>query len=222
MTFTEKKAADAALEMDGKDFEGRKIKVKIADSQSGRQNKAQQGGRSKSPSASVNGDAASPASFSLSTDEFEERRQRTIALSGVPDTVNEARVRAVAERVGPVHKVILKTNNQGALVEYENVADAGRAAIELNEFEISPGRHIMVTSQKDMLAQKPEKKVETVGKAPKPFSGTPPKRPTQVLRKGGHLGQRSAPVFKQPNGAGGTDPGEQKTNDDFRAMLNKN
>ena len=222
LTFSDKVAANAALAMDGKDFEGRKIKVNMADSQSSRQNKAQQGDRSKSPSASVDDDVATPASFSLSTDELEEQRQRTIALSGVPDTINEARLRAVAEKVGPVRKVILKTNHQGALVEYENVADAGKAAIELDGFEISQGRQIAITSQKEMLAQKPEKKVETIGKTPKSFVGVPPKRPTQVSRKGGHLGQRNAMVFKQPNGEGGMIAPDKKSNDDFRAMLNKN
>ncbi len=221
LTFVEKEAAHAALEMEGKSFEGRKIKVYIADSQSSLQNTAVQGGRSKSPSASVNSDAASPASFGLSTDEFEERRQRTVALSGVPDTINEARIRALAERVGPVRKVILKTNHQGALIEFETVPAAGKAAIELDGFEISQERRIAVTSQKDMLSQKPEKKVEAIGKALKSFPGLPPKRPTQVPRKGGHLGQRSAVVFKQPNGEGASNVGERKTNDDFRAMLNR-
>ena len=220
LTYSDTGAAQAALEMNGKDFEGRKVKVNVAESQSARHTKAQQGGRSKSPSVSVNGDAASPAS-GLSGTELEDRRQRTIALSGIPDTVNEARLRSVAEKIGPVQKAILKTNHQGALVEYGSVADAGKAAIELDGFEISPGRQMMVTSQKEMLSQKAEKKVEAIGKAPKPFSGMPPKRPAQVARKGGHLGQRNAIVFKQPNGESSGSGGEKRSNDDFRAMLSK-
>ena len=217
LTFTDTEAAQASLEMNGKDFEERKIKVNIAESQSGRN--ARMAGRSKSPSASVNGDASSPSSTGIAAHEIEDRRQRTVALSGVPDTVNEARLRAVAEKVGQVRKVILKTNHQGALVEFDNVADAGKAAIELDGFEISPGREVTVTTQQEMYSQKAEKKVETIGKGSKSFSLVPPKRPVQAPRKGGHLGQRSAAVFKQPNGEGSGPGGEKKSNDDFRAML---
>ena len=219
--FSNDEAAQAALEMDAKDFQGRKIKVNPTQNQGGRREKSQQsGGRSKSPCVSMNGDAASPASAAPLVD-FEERRQRTIALTDIPDTVNEARLRNAAETVGPVRKVILKTNHQGALVEFESAADAGKAAIELDGYHITPDRKMRVTTQKDMYAQQAETKVEKIGKASS-MTGIQPKRPQQAgvgARRGGHLGQRKAAVFQQSNGDGGA--GDKKSNDDFRNMLKK-
>jgi hypothetical protein len=57
----------------------------------------------------------------------------------------------------------------------------------------------------------------------KSFNAIPPKRPGQQVagRKGGHLGQRTAMVFKQPNGDNSKQGEEKKTNADFRALINK-
>jgi squamous cell carcinoma antigen recognized by T-cells 3 len=220
LVFSSSDAANAALKMNGQEFQGRKIKVNLTQSQGSRRGRASHSERSKSPSVSVNGDATSP-SAGVSVSDLEDRRQRTIALSGVPDTVNEARIRAIAEGVGPLRKVILKTNHQGALIEFDTVADAGKAAIELDGYEITPARQVQVTSQKRMLSQQAEKKEERIGKPGSLLTGgAPPKRPAQqVGRRGGHLGQRSAAIFRQTNGE--TAEGTKKTNDDFRAMLGK-
>merc|ERR1711939_259529 len=61
---------------------------------------------SKSPSVQVDGETSANSSDPSSV---EDRRQRTVAICDVPDTVNESRIQAMAEKAGPVRKVILKT-----------------------------------------------------------------------------------------------------------------
>lgn len=221
ITYADQHSAQEAVKMDGQEFQGRNIRVTLQEGP--RVPKALQlNQNSVSPGPESNGNAGSPVSATaITTSDHEERKQRTIALSDVPDHINEARLRAVAETIGIVRKVILKTNHMGALVEFESAADAGKATLELEGFEISPERKIRVTTQTEMYAQKPEKKVEKIGKhAPPPPSsaaGMVPRRPQQPgAKRGGHLGQRKGAVFKQANG--NEKPGG-KSNDDFRAML---
>jgi squamous cell carcinoma antigen recognized by T-cells 3 len=231
VSFGNAEEAQAALEMNGADLMDRKITVKLS---SDRDNRSARGanGRTKSPSvqperASTTGDAQKH----ISQDELIERRERTVAISGVPDTVNDHRIRAVAEKIGAVRKVLLKIHHQGALIEFENAADAGRAMIELDNLEIDPGRHIQVTTEKEMMQQRAEVKTEQFSKRPPPSSlqagNAPVKRPTQpgARRKGGHLGVRSAVLMGSSDkgtGEGGAVDGEmKKTNDDFRNMITK-
>jgi hypothetical protein len=148
--------------------------------------------------------------------------------------VNESRIKALAENIGPVRKVLLKTNHQGALIEFQNVADAGRAMIELDGHEIDPGRRLRVTTEKKMFQQKPEHKQEQFAKRPggshpsTAANGTngPVKRPVQPgARKGGNLGRRSAFLLQSQEKNGSVTDGEasagKKSNDDFRNLINK-
>jgi squamous cell carcinoma antigen recognized by T-cells 3 len=225
ITYADAESAQAALEMNGREFQGRNLKVNLVEHEGSRRSNTRQiNGRSKSPTPKANGNSASASSVGPVASDIEDQRQRTIAFCGVPDTVNEPRIRVLAEKIGQVRKVILKTNHQGALVEFENVVDAGKAAIELDGFEITPNRRIRVTTEMELLQQKPEKKVEKLGKGPpssKPFPVAAPKRPVQAgARRGGHLGQRSAKFFRSDQANEDEKPGK-KNNDDFRAMLNK-
>ena len=233
LTYADSEQASTALAMDGQMFMSRKLTVNMA-SDGGSGGNRSVTGRSKSPSIQLDGDSESisaPRKSENDSSNIEGRRQRTIAISHVPDTVNESRIKAMAEKLGPVRKVILKTNHQGALIEFENVADAGRAMIELDSLEIDPGRHIRVTTEKEMFQQKPEHKQDQFAKRPPPnapqaAANGPVKRPAQPgIRKGGHLGQRSAALF-QSGGKNGTvseeqGEGSKKSNDDFRNLINK-
>ncbi|KIX00594.1 uncharacterized protein Z518_09659 [Rhinocladiella mackenziei CBS 650.93] len=232
VTFANSGQAQAALAMNEQGFMSRTLAVHMTADGSARTNQ-QVNGRSKSPSMRSDGNHESAPSRKPSdhvVSSIEERRQRTIAICDVPDTVNESRIKAIAEKIGPVYKVILKTNHRGALIEFENIPDAGRAMIELDDYEIDPGRHIRVTSEKEMLQQKPEHRQGQFVKRPapnrpKPAANGPIKRPTQPgIRKGGHLGQRSA-LFHS-DGKNGSTTNEQgdarkKTNDDFRNLISK-
>ncbi|KIV96300.1 hypothetical protein PV10_00182 [Exophiala mesophila] len=230
ITFATSDEAQAALAMHQQDILGRKITVSQA-TEKGPRGARSVNGRSKSPSVAVDDNDKASAKGSLQAQEeseIEDRRSRTIAISGLPDTINESRLRVLAEKFAPVRKVILKTNHQGALIEFETIADAGRASIELEGFEIIPGRKIRITTEKEMLQQQAEHKQEqfvkkaTVGHA---LSNGPVRRPNQPgTRKGGHLGQRSNMVFasakKEAEAATDEKPGVGKTNDDFRSLMN--
>jgi squamous cell carcinoma antigen recognized by T-cells 3 len=227
ITFSSPELAQKALSMHGQRVgalnmpAGRTLRVNMADREHGRQR------HSVSTESELTANGASPTPTASSSaprpseQEREERKLRTIALADVPDTVNEARIRAVAEGVGKVNKVILKTNHAGALVEFETANDAGKATLELEGMEIAPGRKVRVVTEEEMYKQKPEKKTEkivsTMGAPVKVPMGGAIKRPAQPgVRKGGHLGQRKTAVFNQTNGEwneGG------KSNDDFRKML---
>lgn len=247
VTFASPDEAQAALDMDGKKIKDREIKVEIAkdeQNRSVRQESVLSVTANSSTPAKLNGSVdahlASPApDLSSST---EPRSQRTIFLTQVPDTVNEARLRQVAAKHGSVIKCVLKTNHQGALVEYATVAQAGEAALALDGYEIDPGRQIRVVSENEMKTQKPEKKADTFASRPKPKSSAPApasgfiKRPTQPgnrPRKGGNLGQRSAllhasNVSHEPDKdmeahdggtSSNTNVDQRKSNADFRALM---
>ncbi|KIW76338.1 hypothetical protein Z517_11084 [Fonsecaea pedrosoi CBS 271.37] len=230
LTYSSSEEAQAALAMHGEEFQGRKLTVNMASERDGRSGKSVNG-RSKSPS--LHPDAASDTSSvpkTVDQNAIEERRERTVVICDVPDIVNESRIKAVAEKIGPVRKVILKTNHQGALIEFQNIPDAGRAMIELDNLEIHPGRHIRVTTEKDMLQQSREHKTDQFARRPAPAPvtsvGGPIRRPAQPgVRKKGHLGQRSsilhAPHEKDSTITDGEKGSGKKTNDDFRNMINQ-
>ncbi|KIW37443.1 uncharacterized protein PV06_10483 [Exophiala oligosperma] len=230
LTFATADQARAALAMHEHEFMGRKITVSQVE-EKGRTTK--QGSRfSKSPSVQINGEDGANASAKKKSSPIEDRKQRTVAIADVPDTVNESRIKAMAEKCGPVRKVVLKTNHQGALIEFEGIADAGRAMMELDGHEIDPGRRIRVTTEGEMLRQKAEHKEEQFAKRPAAGRSTNPsvqgpvRRPQQPGgRKGGHLGQRSAFLAQiDQKSRMATDTALQngkRTNDDFRNMLKK-
>ncbi|KIW15092.1 hypothetical protein PV08_07879 [Exophiala spinifera] len=228
LTFATADQARAALAMHDQEFMGRRITVSQME-EKGRSSK--QGSRiSKSPSAQAGGADRANASAKRDISSIEDRKQRTVAITDVPDTVNESRIKAMAEKCGPVRKVVLKTNHQGALIEFEEIADAGRAMIELDGREIDPGRRIRVTTESDMLRQRAEHKEEQFAKRSvtnrptnTPAQG-PVRRPAQPGgRKGGHLGQRSAFLTqtdpKNEPATATSAPNGKRTNDDFRNML---
>lgn len=122
----------------------------------------------------------------------------------VPDTVNDARIRALVEPYGKLIKIILRPDHQGAIVEFADIHAAGKASLELEGQEIAPGRRLHVGSVPEMLKQSAEKRghSSTAGsKATTEKSGArlqptgPIKRPPQPGARGGkrgHLGVKRA------------------------------
>lgn len=151
----------------------------------------------------------------------------------IPDTVNDARIRALVEPYGQLVKIILRPDHQGAIVEYKDVSDAGRAALELVSKDIVPGRQVRVGSVEEMLKQAPEQKTDKIqtgkdrpkskrdetgkekgpGPAKMMMPAGPIKRPTQpgVGRRGGlgakrggfGAGSRQAPTESVAQNANG-------------------
>lgn len=161
---------------------------------------------------------------------------RTIALLNVPDTVNDARIRALAENYGAIVKVTLRPDHQGAIIEYREIASAGKAALGIDGHEITPGRKLEVGNVKEMLQQPEEKKTDRLyanGSKTKDSAaitlqlGALIRRPTQpTIRRGRKLGlgarrEGGSQAAKGAEINGMTDE-KSKSNDDFRAMFLKN
>ena len=79
--------------------------------------------------AAANGDRrGSDVSMASGTpagdDSYKTIRERKIAIFHLPDTVNDARIRSAMERYGPITKIQLRREREGAIVEFAQVKDA--------------------------------------------------------------------------------------------------
>lgn len=189
-----------------------------------------------SPVASTNNDHRPSAS---------DIQSRTLALLNVPDTVNDSRIRALAEPYGVLVKVVLRPDHQGAILEYRDTASAGKAALGLEGHEVVSGRKLGIGTVREMLHQKAEVKSDRIGtgasKKVEPSShalqgAMPIRRPTQPnSRRGGGKGglgiKRRGPTAgwsasaeggqKEQKSDGGVNGSDQrpKSNADFKAMF---
>ncbi|KAI9167298.1 RNA-binding protein [Paramyrothecium foliicola] len=78
---------------------------------------------------------------------------RTIALMGLPDTVNDTRVRALVEPLGPIVKLVLLPSHGGAKIEFADAATAGKASLKLNSVEFE-GRTLRTGSLDQLRHEK--------------------------------------------------------------------
>ncbi|KAI9768784.1 MAG: Splicing factor [Geoglossum simile] len=173
-------------------------------------------------------------------------KEKTLGVMNVPDTVNDARITQLFSTYGQLKKVILRPDHKGAIVEFENVADAGKAALALEGMEIAPGRKLEIGSVQELMRERAEHKDGKVvsSRLQKP---TQVKRPVQQsgLGRGGAGGKRRGGLgFKAgTRGVGGTSSmgtdkdegsswknesdsieagaGKPKSNADFKAMFLK-
>lgn len=172
-------------------------------------------------------------------------QSRTLALLNVPDTVNDSRIRALAELYGVLVKVVLRPDHQGAILEYRDIASAGKAALGLEGHEVVSGRKLGIGTVQEMLHQKAEVKRDRIGaggaKKVEPSShalqgAVPIRRPIQPSSKrGGGKGglgiKRRGPMLGSSVSAdggqkeqtsddmvNGSDQGSM-TNADFKAMF---
>lgn len=190
--------------MNGKDFWGMELKVEIAHNR----------GDAKPKVKSTIENAASPADQEATTG---TKGDRTIALLNVPDTVNDVRIKTLAEPHG-YKKITLMPQHGGATIEFETVEQAGKAEIALQGVQFE-GRNLRIGRYKDLIAQKGEWKAGNSFVQP-----TRVNRPTAPrggarggLRGRGKPGLGSRPMV--PRASGEANGGEAKSNDDFRAML---
>jgi squamous cell carcinoma antigen recognized by T-cells 3 len=169
-------------------------------------------------------------------------KARTISVMGLPDTVNDARVRALVETIGEVSKIVLQPNHGGATIEFADASATGRAALQLDgrDFE---GRKLRTGTVAELHRERGEKRVDRIvyGKEkekgkdkdkdaaakPKGLMPPPPSFRRPILGKAGAkrgLGFVSAPkksadadveVEKKTNG----EPKAMKSNADFKAMF---
>jgi squamous cell carcinoma antigen recognized by T-cells 3 len=163
-----------------------------------------------------------------------DRQARTIALLNVPDTVNDSRLRVIAETYGRLVKIVLRPDHQGAILEYTDEHNAGKASLGLEGYEITPGRKLGVGTVPEMLRERAERKTDKiqVGKLKKDNSGStqgsvqgtlqasgPIRRPGPQAGRRGGLGQRRGLGFAGSNGTDRTD-GKDKDGKDFEDSTN--
>ncbi|KAL4799696.1 hypothetical protein BDV19DRAFT_235201 [Aspergillus venezuelensis] len=232
VVFSTKEEATAALALQDTPIRNRAIQVRISAPQGAKRNAVtviSRVGTSQSPGPEMNG-AASPGELEEPTG---ERRDRTLGLMNVPDTVNDARIRALVEPYGQLVKIILRPDHQGAIVEFADVSDAGKAALELEGQELSPGRKLHIGPVAEMLKQSAERKgpVQPTKPKDKPKSSflaptAPIKRPPQPggrSGKRGHLGVKRETGQTNTTTTTATNASSEgkKSNDDFRAMIQR-
>lgn len=241
--------------MDGKDFRSRQLNVRPSTHTGAKRIQStvvSRVDRSQSPAVERNGGRAgsTPASSVAGQPETNgrDRSQRTLGLMNIPDTVNDSRIRALVEPYGSVVKIVLRPDHQGAIIEFADVSDAGKASLALEGHEIAPGRFIRVGPVREMLKQGAERKVDRiqVGKERQKQSMIQPtgpiRRPAQQAAGGrrGGLGTKRGAISttttrnipsqestandsKAPNNKpeGSTTTAAPKSNDYFRAIMSE-
>ncbi|QQK48021.1 RNA-processing protein, HAT helix [Penicillium digitatum] len=232
VTFATKEAAKDAVAMNEYVFRSRPLRVEIATTDTRRGNQVV-----------ISRVASHPADYGVRGLEVPvgEHSQRTLALMNVPDTVNQARIRTLVEPYGRLVAINLRPEHQGAIVEYVDIQDAGKAALALEGKEITAGRPLHIGTVREMMNSQPEIKkdrgqsVKQENKTKKPnLQPTGPiRRPQQPGARKSGLGMKRqiAPPGQQPSAANPasdkmdtTPDGEskpKKSNDDFRAMLHQ-
>lgn len=90
---------------------------------------------------------------------------RTFAIMGIPDTVNDARVRALVEPHGQLAKLTLRHDHAGAILEFADAAAAGKAQLSLDGAEID-GRKLKTGSVGALFHEKSETRIDRIDQKP--------------------------------------------------------
>jgi RNA recognition motif-containing protein len=147
-------------------------------------------------------------------------RSKALGVLNIPDTFNQQRLKEIFAAYGPLVKVQLRHDHGGAIIEYENVSDAGKAELAADGLEIEPGRKIKIGSVAQLLQQRGEEK----SGARKPATLMPVgpiSRPNQPGRRGGLAPRKRIQVNGQANAVenGTSERGVMKGNAEFKAMF---
>lgn len=151
------------MEADQQEFRSRPLHVKLSSSTGAKRSAtsvlSQVGPKtSPPPTDNVNGKSQQNPAAEEEDMPTGGRAARTLGLMNIPDTVNDTRIRTLVEPFGKLVKIVLRPDHQGAIVEFSDVRDAGKASLGLEGAEISSNRKIHVGTVSDMLKQREEKK----------------------------------------------------------------
>ena len=171
VAFETKEGAERALELNDTKFKSQILQVELSKETNYKPFstiKAERGSTASPPAPSLDGDIPmrdDPGeSHSRSQGpSAQEIQERTLALMNIPDTVNDARVRAVVEKHGDIVKLVLRPDHQGAIVEFTDPTAVGRAALALDGYEIVPGHKLGTGSANDLLKGKEQKRGDGAG-----------------------------------------------------------
>ncbi|TVY66969.1 putative RNA-binding protein [Fusarium oxysporum f. sp. cubense] len=164
---------------------------------------------------------------------------KTIALMGLPDTVNDARIRALVEPLGAIVKLTVLPGNGGAKIEFVDAATAGKASLQLNSMDFEG--HKLRTGTMDELRQAKaertqdrivygkrdrdrikgqEQKTKAAGSSSTTLMPPPTTIRRPVLGKPGpRRGLGFKPSAPKPAQNGDSDTSSKKSNADFKAMF---
>ncbi|KAI9730629.1 MAG: Splicing factor [Claussenomyces sp. TS43310] len=162
--FKDADEANSSLELDKTKFLSQILSVELA------------GGSNYKPKATMNGSSGTGSTINPAV-----LAKRTITLHNIPDTVNDARIKALAERYGDVVKLVLRPEISGAHIEYSEEASAGKASLGLNGMDFE-GRTLKVDEGR--VAKDNKTKVDV---APPPAHISQPSVP--IRRPGVALGR---------------------------------
>ncbi|KAJ5539670.1 hypothetical protein N7513_008002 [Penicillium frequentans] len=184
VVFSTKEEATAALAMDGESLKSRPIRVQISSHTGAKRIASTVISRvapSASPTPEVNGAGL--------VETVGDRWDRTVALMNVPDTVNDARIRALVEPLGRLIKIVLRPDHQGAIVEFVDVHDAGKAKLALEGKEIIPGRPLHIGTVEEMKTLQAEHKTTRI-------TSNKPEKPKNAIQTAGPI--RRPPATRLP------------------------
>ncbi|KAI1178027.1 putative pre-mRNA splicing factor [Nemania sp. FL0916] len=194
VVFETKEQAENALQLDKTKFKSQILQVdhcKDTNFKPSATSRGDHGSAGPSPAASGDGDIAmddKPNDMHTRPQRPTpaEIQERTIVVLDIPDTVNDARLRSLAEKHGPIVKLVLRPDQAKATIEFGDVSTAGRAALALEGLEIIPGHKLRVGSARDGAKGNVEQQQGAdASKAPKPWMPPPRAVRRPVLGRGG-------------------------------------
>ncbi|KAI0906645.1 putative pre-mRNA splicing factor [Ustulina deusta] len=192
VVYETKEQAENALQLDKTKFKSQLLEVELSKETNFRPSATIKGeGSSRNPSLAPSGDG--DVAMSDEPDDTQKSDQkptpteiqaRTMAIMNIPDTINDARIRTLAEKHGAIVKLVLRPDHAGAIVEFAETSMAGRAALSLEGFEIAPNHKLRTGSVKQLFEDKVPQQADTP-KAPKTWMPPPPTVRRPVLGRGG-------------------------------------
>ncbi|KAL2887957.1 putative RNA-binding protein [Ceratocystis lukuohia] len=187
---TVEQAIKAAEELNNVKFRTRIIRVEVSQQRNFKTSaKTTVGLNSAADDTGTEGGLAAPSAVSekgLPGVSAAEIDARTIALMGLPDTVNDARVKALVAPIGEIIKLVLLPAQGGAKIEFADSATAGKAQLQLSGVEFE-GRTLRTGTVKDLRNEK------APGSGSKPANGD--KKPL-ASQPGPATGSKAAPATK--------------------------
>ncbi|EPY53496.1 RNA-binding protein Prp24 [Schizosaccharomyces cryophilus OY26] len=141
---------------------------------------------------------------------------KSLGIINVDQTINEARLRSIFEPYGEIFRVVLHPEHEGAIVEYADIHNAGKAALAVEGMNLS-GRELHVTTVNEMMHNNPDHN-ETLIPTPRPRKASA-RLGIQKFQNSRNQAETENNAKHDNEDAMQIDP--PKTNDDFRRFLFK-
>ncbi|CZT22368.1 uncharacterized protein RCC_08237 [Ramularia collo-cygni] len=163
------------------------------------------------------GSNTAPAGSSESTSgRAEDIKARKVAIFSLPDTVNDARIQAAMEKFGPITKIQIRRDKEGAIVEFNNLKTAFHVRQGVDVSELGP--KVTTGDVGDLLKKEKKKPAFIPPAAARASQNRGGRRGGLGFKRGGGGGLGSVRNVNPPV-EGSSVQGEKKSNSDFRTML---